>query len=68
MNEASTSPGGPGKSCFCPYCENEEPLPFPFCSACGKPIDYCDTCNTPLPKGASTCPGCGRPMGGTEKG
>ncbi len=53
-----------GKSCKCPYCEDELFVAqFPFCKGCGVAIQHCVTCKiTVTDRTATKCPQCGGPL------
>lgn len=45
--------------CRCPFCQEEMPKLFPFCTNCGVKLSVCASCCKPVPQDVDICPNCG---------
>lgn len=46
-------------ACRCPFCQEEMPKLFPFCTGCGAKLTLCSSCCKPIPQDFDICPNCG---------
>ncbi|MBI4304344.1 MAG: hypothetical protein HY665_08435 [Chloroflexi bacterium] len=47
------------KQHFCPYCDNEMEVEWPFCQTCGVTVFHCPRCRKPFSREHKVCPYCG---------